>query len=319
MPQAACALVATYTITSTFQEIPNENLNLTYGDGSYLNGVFGYETVEIAGIEVTHQQIGVPYLAGWEGDNITSGLVGLAYPGITSAYGGTNASADGKANLENYSPITNTIFFVENLTESVFSLSLSRNPNLLGFGGYLTIGGIPNITDPSVNASDIVAVTPIEFYAALPNLDFFTFYVITAEEIVYAANFGPNSTQFIVDSGTTLLYLPSADAEAINAMFDPPGKYSDFYGVYIIPCNATAPEIGFTIAGETFYINPEDLVFNQGLGPELCASSVVDGGDIFILGDIFLKNVLAIFDVGNSEMGFSSRMYYESEAADSSS
>ena len=48
----------------------------------------------------------------------------------------------------------------------------------------------------------------------------------------------------------------------------------------------------------------------------MCLSGVQDGGELgsgsFILGDVFLKNVLAVFDVGEVEMAFSSRVYYES-------
>lgn len=313
--QATCGLVATFNLTSAFEEIPNENFNISYGDGEYLNGVFGYETVGLAGINVSHQQIGVPYLAGWEGDNITSGLVGLAYPALTAAYSGTNASADNATDPENYSPIINTIFNVENLTEPVFSLSISRNPNIFGFGGYLTIGGIPNISDPSVNASNYFAVTPIEFLSSPRPVDFFTFYLIDVDEIVYSDSPGPNTTQFIVDSGTTINYFPTADADAINELFDPPAMYSEELGIYIVPCNATPPEVGVIIAGETFYHNPVDLIQNLELGPELCGSAILDGGDTLILGDTFLKNVLAVFDVGNSQMAFSSRMYYESESS----
>ena len=36
------------------------------------------------------------------------------------------------------------------------------------------------------------------------------------------------------------------------------------------------------------------------------------GAGTFILGDVFLKNVLAVFDVGSVEMAFSSRVFYDS-------
>lgn len=324
LPQADCGLVASYSLTSSFQQISNENFNISYGDGEYLNGVFGYETLVLAGIEVTHQQIGVPYLAGWEGNNVTGGLTGLAYPAITSAFAGTNVSADNFTNpnsAEHYSPVINTIFFVENLTDPVFSLSINRNDTLFGFGGYLTIGGIPDITDPTVNASEVLAVTPIEYLSAGGETsDVFTFYTITVEELVYETSPGPNATQFIVDSGTTLNYFPTADADAFNALWDPPAVYNSSFGLYTVPCNATPPELGVVIGGEVFYHNPADLIYELGVPglPNLCGSGIADGGDVgpLILGDVFLKNVLAVFDVGESLMGFSSRMYYETSGGD---
>lgn len=321
MPQAECGLIATYSPGSTFQEIPNENLNITYADLEYLNGIFGYETVELAGIEVTHQQIGLPNIAGWEGTNYSSGLMGLAYPAITSEYVGTNPKADNESNpnsARHYSSIINTIFFVENLTEPVFSIALSRNPEtIFGFGGYLTIGGIPNITDPAINASSSFATAPIELVNP-KRFKSFTFYAITVDEIVYfEEGFGSSDVQMIVDSGTTFDYFPTEDADAINSLFYPPAQYAEELGLYVVPCDAIPPDVGITIGGQTFFHNPDDLIADVGLGDGLCVSGISDGGaiaggdGIYVLGDTFMKNVLAVFDVGNSTMGFSSRMYYE--------
>lgn len=324
MSEAACGLASTFTPDSTFQQIPNENFNISYGDGEYLNGILGYDTVTLAGIQVSRQEIGLPYLAGWQGDNITSGLTGLAYPYITNAFNGTDPSADNVSSSTSilpYSSIINTIFFVENLTESLFSLALSRDPtNQFGFGGYLTIGGTPDTSAPAVNATGDFAAVPIEpLSAVFPQApDEFAFYIITIDGLVYgsfAPGSGESSVPFIVDSGTTLNYFPTADADQFNALFDPPAVYSADFGAYIVPCDATPPELGITIGGETFYHNPSDLVFNIGLN-DTCFSSVNDGGPApngtFILGDPFLKNVLAVFDVGDAQMAFSSRVYYAS-------
>lgn len=320
VPQADCGLVATYSPGSTFEQIPNANLNITYADLEYLNGVFGYETLELAGLEITHQQIGVPYRAGWDGTNISSGLMGLAYPAITSEYVGTNVSADNRSDpnsAKEYSPIINTIFFVENLTEPVFSIALCRNPSTFGFGGSLTIGGIPDITDATVNASDVFATVPIEPFA-LSRTKNFTFYAITVDELVYfEEGYGSYNVQMIVDSGTTFDYFPTEDADAINSLFYPPAQFDEYLGLYVVPCDAIPPEVGVSIGGQTFFHNPDDLIADVGLGDGLCATAISDGGAIaggdgtYVLGDTFMKNVLAVFDVGKSQMSFSSRMYYE--------
>lgn len=48
----------------------------------------GKETVTLGGITVEQQEVGLVNLAGWIGDDFTSGLLGLAYPSITSAFAG---------------------------------------------------------------------------------------------------------------------------------------------------------------------------------------------------------------------------------------
>ena len=113
----------------------------------------------------------------------------------------------------------------------------------------------------------------------------------------------------IVDSGTTLLYAPTKVAYAVNAQFDPPAVFDQSQGAFFVDCDAKAPTFGVVIGGATFYINALDLVVYNGGGP--CVSGIQDAGDSFgILGDVFLKNVLAVYDVGASAMVFAARETY---------
>ena len=56
---SVCEFGPTYTIDSTFVTTANENFNIEYGDGEYLTGIIGTETVTLAGIEVTDQTVAV--------------------------------------------------------------------------------------------------------------------------------------------------------------------------------------------------------------------------------------------------------------------
>lgn len=137
----------------TFDEgsIANENFNLEYADGEFLTGVLGYENVTVAGITVDHQEVALVNYSYWFGDNVTSGLIGLAYPLLTSAYNGTDPDADSLETQVEYNPIITTMID-EGLIDPVFSLSLDRNSD----GGYLALGGLP-----PVNYSGTFATTPI--------------------------------------------------------------------------------------------------------------------------------------------------------------
>lgn len=96
--QTDCGFGPAYTSTSTFQQIPNVNFNITYGmdltsflfprlirafigDGEFLSGIFGYENTTLAGLTV-NQTIALVDYAAWFGDTVTSGLLGLAYPAL---------------------------------------------------------------------------------------------------------------------------------------------------------------------------------------------------------------------------------------------
>jgi hypothetical protein len=76
--EAFCDFGPLYTVSKTFKQIPDENFNITYGDGEFLNGIMGTEKVTLADVEVT-QEVALINFAAWDGDGITSGLVGLAY------------------------------------------------------------------------------------------------------------------------------------------------------------------------------------------------------------------------------------------------
>ena len=105
VPEADCLFGSTYTPSATFSQIPNENFNITYADGEMLIGIVGIEKVTLAGISVDNQEVGVVQLAGWLGDGVSSGLIGLAFPSITSAYAGTNPAVDGPATQLPYNPV----------------------------------------------------------------------------------------------------------------------------------------------------------------------------------------------------------------------
>lgn len=79
--EAYCEFGPAYNVTDTFSQIPDENFNITYGDGEFLTGIVGYEEVTLAGITV-NQTVSLVNYAAWEGDGTTSGLIGLAYPAL---------------------------------------------------------------------------------------------------------------------------------------------------------------------------------------------------------------------------------------------
>jgi len=82
LPESACLFGPTYNITNTFSQIHDENLNFTYDSGEFITGIIGNEDVTLAGIKVEKQTVGIVQAAGWLGDGVTSGLLGLAYPDL---------------------------------------------------------------------------------------------------------------------------------------------------------------------------------------------------------------------------------------------
>ncbi|KAJ5949353.1 hypothetical protein N7454_000937 [Penicillium verhagenii] len=306
---ATCDFGTTYTVDSTFSKISGEEFEIEYGDGEYLYGYMGTETVTLASITVD-QEIAVVTEAAWEGDGTTSGLTGLAYPALTSAY---NTKTDDQ---EVYNPIFTTMY-KDGLIDSYFSLAILRDVS--GAAGYLTLGGLPPVNFTEDWTTTDILVTSIEGYS-----DAYDFYTINIDYVsingVEVSGSGGSTYQYIVDSGTTLNYYPTSVAAAVNAAFSPAAVYSDDEGAYVVDCDATAPTHTITIGGTTFTINPLDMILYAGTdddGNAVCITGIEDGGDdatedTFILGDTFQKNVITVFDVGAVEMKFAPHVDYTS-------
>lgn len=108
----------------------------------------------------------------------------------------------------------------------------------------------------------------------------------------------------ILDTGTTLIVAPDADAAAVHAAI--PGSASDGQGGFTIPCNTTA-SVALTFSGQAFAIDTRDLIFAQAdAAGETCVSGIssgeIDGATTWLVGDVFLKNAYFSTDVTKNQM-----------------
>ena len=299
-----CKFGPTYKISPTFTQLPNETFSASYVDGESILGIVGTEDVTLAGITVHKQEVGVVTTAMYNGDGYSSGLIGLAFPSMTSAYYGFDVSPSTNPTQQLYKPIF-TNMYNKSLVASVFSFAIDRDTAT----GQLAIGGLPN-----VSASLPCAATPLQYRnkfgsgtttAAVQ----YTYYVIKAG-FTFKGWVGnvTNECLATVDSGTTLLWVPASVAQAVNSQFVPPAVNESSGIGYTVNCNASAPSFGVVINGQTFWINPADLIESRGEGLSCWSGIQAAADDEFSLGDVFFKNVLAVFDVGAGKMYFANRM-----------
>ncbi len=62
------------------------------------------------------------------------------------------------------------------------------------------------------------------------------------------------------DTGSSFIVVPVDDIYAIAATVS--ARYNSTYGLYIIPCNATPPDIVFTIGAHQCNINAANYIIN---------------------------------------------------------
>ncbi|KAM0137847.1 hypothetical protein ACHAO1_003732 [Botrytis cinerea] len=327
--QSVCLFGPGYPPGSGFKRIPNQHFNTTYASGENLKGTFGFVDVTLGGISVI-AQIATVDTAAWLGDGTTSGLLGLAYPSITAAFNGTTFENDNAETQLPYDPIFTTMY-KKHLIPPIFSLALSRPSNRIGHGnGYLALGGLPPIASHgawAVAPIQIVAIGEGYIQGALPWPQH-QVYTLTPDNFIYPGSqrqkwnpkhWSPLSmpssssqVQLFIDSGTTLIFLPNTISSALAALYKPPAVYNADLFAYSVPCNAKVPYFAVVIGGVSFPVDPRDMVQDDNTGTGNCVAGVSDGDpfDFYTLGDVFLKNVVVVFDVGASQLKFRSRDFY---------
>ncbi|KAF7977087.1 hypothetical protein HWV62_4665 [Athelia sp. TMB] len=277
--------------------------------------------------------MGVVNSAAWEGDTVSSGLMGLAYPEATSVYNGTNPNEDGPANYAPYNPMQafHTALADGVIKKPYFSVALNRGSSPANENstydtnlGYLAFGGIAPVK--TTGSAVTVPVQHTNFSPAGNKTDYY-FYTVDIDNYIFpssnATGLGLTGSgkQAILDTGTTVNWVPTELAKAYNAQFEPPATYVEDQGYYFVQCNATVPEFDVVIGGKTFTIDTKDQILHwqwntNESGEDLCISGTQDGGDpsdpktIYIMGGVFLHNIVTTFNVKKNVVTVTQREAY---------
>lgn len=140
--QSTCGFPSFYEGPFSGGTVADEYFSILYGNGQFVYGPYGLESVSLGGITVPDQQIAMPargYIQVSSGDY--SGLLGLAYPAMVPARKGRTP----QLSVQNTDAFAehDTWFFnavKQNLTEPLFSMALD-----IDGGGLLTIGGVVDV------------------------------------------------------------------------------------------------------------------------------------------------------------------------------
>ncbi|NXU16427.1 PEPA protein, partial [Pardalotus punctatus] len=252
----------------------NDTLFIAYGTGS-MTGVLGYDTVNVAGINVRNQIFGLAETEPGDFFYYTpfDGILGLAFPSIASS-GAT--------------PVFDNMM-IENLVDRhLFSVYLSRDSR---GGSFVLFGGI----DPYYTTKGISWIP----------LSAKTYWQISMQSV--SLNGAPvacsSGCQAIVDTGTTLLAAP---IRALQTLLSHLGASSSGE----ISCEAAhrLPDIIFHIRGKEFPVPPRAYVIRNNGYCTLGLQGMdvpTEEGELWILGDVFIREYYVIFDRANNEVGLS--------------
>jgi hypothetical protein len=257
--------------SSTFVDT-KQPWNITYGTGA-VSGNIVTDNIVVAGIPLDVHTFGIGLK---ESPDFTDpsvpydGLMGLALSTGSNQGTLTPPEAMAKKGL---------------IKEAIVSYKISRFADGKG-DGEITFGGMD---DTKFDGSTLVTVDNISktgFWEAKVG-------VIAVD----GKDTGLTGRTAILDTGTTLVLAPAADAEKIHDAI--PGAKSDGMGGFTVPCTTNAT-VSMTFGGGLFTIDPRDLVTtpvdeNDPKGD--CVSGIVsdtlsdDSPTQWLVGDVFLKDV----------------------------
>jgi len=283
VPSRDCGSIACYLHSkydhgesSTYKK-NGSDFAIQYGSGS-LEGYISQDTVAIGDLTIKNQLFAEatnePGLAFAFGR--FDGILGLGYDTIS---------------VNQIPPPFYNMLDQGLLDEPVFAFYLSDTANS-GAESEAVFGGV----DPNHYTGKITKI-PLRRKAYWEvDLDAITFGDQTAEI---------DDTGVILDTGTSLIGLPSTLAELLNKEI---GAKKGFNGQYTVDCATrdSLPDLTFTLTGHNFTIDAHDYILEvQGS----CISAFMGfdvpapAGPLAILGDAFLRKWYSIYDLGNNAVG----------------
>ncbi|XP_040050298.1 pepsin A [Gasterosteus aculeatus] len=256
--------------SSTFQW-GDQTLSIQYGTGS-MTGRLASDNVEVGGITVPNQVFGIseteaPFMAQMAAD----GILGLAFQSIAS---------------DNVVPVFDNMVKQGLVSQSLFSVYLSGNSEQ---GSEVAFGGI----DSSHYTGQI---TWIPLTSA-------TYWQIQMDSVTIngQAVACTGGCQAIIDTGTSQIVGPTNDINNMNSWV---GATANQNGEATVNCQNIQgmPEVTFTLNGQAFTIPASAYVSQSSYG---CSTGFGQGGSqqLWILGDVFIRQFYVIFDTENQTVG----------------
>lgn len=131
------------------------------------------------------------------------------------------------------------------------------------------------------------------------------YWEVQLDSITFGGDSAEMDMGVILDTGTSLIGMPSTIAELLNKQI---GAKKSFTGQYTVECEKrdSLPDLTFTMNGANFTIGPYDYIVELS---GTCVSSFQGldipepAGPLVILGDAFLRRWYSIYDLGSHTIG----------------
>ena len=266
------------------------SVSVSYGSGSF-SGTEYTDTVSFAGLTVSSQSIGsASRSTGFSG---VDGIIGFGPVDLTE---GTVSNA---ATVPTF---TDNLYKQGSISTEVLGVSFrpESGSDTDDTNGELTLGG----TDSSKYSGSIT------YFPKLASGTASAYWGIAIASFTYGSTTLASSASGIVDTGTTLIYIPSA---AYSKFLSATGGTTDASsGLASFTTKPTA-NFGIKFGSTTYTLTPAQYLVPTaqysfyGLSSGKYYAYINNGGSSgvnTIIGQKFLENYYAVFDTTNSRIGF---------------
>lgn len=299
-----CSLSGTYDAnsSSTYKYV-NSLFNVSYVDGSGALGDYATDTVSIGGKSITGLQFGIGY-----DSNSAEGILGIGYT--------ADEAQAATARQKSYPNLPQAMANGGLIQSNAYSLWLNdpdANTGSILFGGVDTdkyTGSLQSV--PIQKEFDQYA----EFIITLTDMGLTN--ATTSQKLTTDL-----PTVVILDSGSSLTYLPNDLTSAIYSALDV--QYDSAQQLGLCSCSLANENItiDFTFTSATISVAIDDLVLDTeqgtsedgenpnsqgsqfGGGEESldCAFGIAPAlGETAVLGDTFLRSAYVVYDLANNEI-----------------
>lgn len=286
-----CASTGTYAAnSSSTYEYVSSAFNISYVDGSGASGDYVTDTLTIGGTNVTELQFGVGYTS-----TSSEGILGIGYE-----INEVQANGKSGSTYENLPAKLVSEGFIQSNAYSLWLNDLDASTGNILFGGVDT-----------AKYHGTLETLPVQ-----KEYGYFAEFLITLTEVTLGSQVMASDQRLAVllDSGTSLIYLPDAMTESI---FEQVGaSYQADVGAAYVPCSlaSNSSALNFTFGTptisvamselvlEAFNTDGEPLTFNDNVTPACLFGIAPAGSTTATLGDTFLRSAYVVYDLANNEI-----------------
>ncbi|EDV43690.1 uncharacterized protein Dana_GF16404 [Drosophila ananassae] len=262
--------------SSTYKK-KTKAFEITYGSGS-VKGRLAEDTVSIGGLTVDNQTFAMTSSEPGEAfeESKFDGILGLGYQAIS---------------VDNVKTLMQNMCSQNVITSCIFAICL-RGGGTSAKGGSLFIG---NKNTTAYTGSNSYVYTPVTKKG---------YWQMKLDGFYVGSTKVSGTAQAIVDSGTSLIAAP---LHAYKEFVKETGCTPTSSGECWVKCSKTIPDIVFVIADKKIVIKGDKakMKVKTQKGHTVCLLVVTyEETNFWILGDPFLRNNCAVFDLSKNRIGF---------------